>query len=538
MIDADIWGDGMARERIDRGSLRWVSWLLGVSLVGSLAVSTTACSDDDDDGGVVVVDAGDDAAEDAGDGGADDDAFDGPSALIQLIHESPDPAAQVVDVYVNGDLFIDDFRYRTATPFTQVPAGTDLEVALAPGDSDSFDDRIVDFGGFTLEQGDEYAVVVDGVLDPQQFPSTPINGAAALSLSLLEEARAEPSDTGVAEATIYHGSPDTAAVAVIGDRDDTLVSGLGYGEFSNYVALSPGIHTLDVFNAVDDRRIDSFQTPNLNAGSAFVISASGFLNSQDSPLPNFGLFAYPAQGGEGIELMQAGRVQAIHNSADPALETVDVYLEGELIADDLSYREATPFVTFPAEVSLDLAIAPADSTSADDAIFTATPTLGTGGSYAAVANGVGEPGDFESNPDDLDTTFDVDLGVVREFADDADEVQLKAFHGVTDAPTIDLVTAAGKQTLVDDLAFGEFSNFFVADPAPVGLQVTSADDLDDVITEIDVDLSPFEGQALTLVASGFLTPGDQDPAGDADNFEFAILAVQADGSVAVLKPSP
>jgi hypothetical protein len=514
---------------------------VGLFLGATLALSMSACSDDTGDIGAVpgddvdvVVDAGPDAVADA-----EDDAFEGPGALLQVIHESPDPAAQVVDVYVNGELFIDDFRYRTATPFTQVPADTGLEVALAPGDSDSFDDRIVEFDAFVIQPDDELVVVVDGVLDPQQFPSTPTTREAALGLSLLEEARAQPLDSDVDEVTIYHSSPDTAPVEVIGDRDDTLVSALSYGEFSNYVELSSGIHTLDVFSATDQRRFDSFQTPNLGGGSTFVVAASGFLNgATDNQLPNFELIAYPAEGGEGIELIQAGRIQAIHNSPDPAVETVDVYLDGELIADDLSYQEATQFVTFPAEVNLDLAIAPGDSTSADDAIFTARPMLGTGGSYAAIANGVVDPSEFEANPDVVDTVFDVDLGVVRESADNADEVQLKVFHGVTDAPQLDVVTAAGKQTLVDDLAFGEFSNFFTVDPAPVGLQVTEADDQDDVLTQIDVDLSPFEGQALTLVASGFLTPGGQDPAGDADEFDFAILAVQADGSVTVLKPSP
>jgi hypothetical protein len=247
--------------------------------------------------------------------------------------------------------------------------------------------------------------------------------------------------------------------------------------------------------------------------------------------------AYPAEGGEGIELMQAGRVQVVHNSPDAAFDTVDVYIEGELVGDDLTYRQATAALSYPSGIAVDVAITPSDSASDEDAIFVATPTLAAGATYAGIATGVSDPSQFEANPGGEDIAFDVKFGVVREVSDSWDMVQLKAFHGVTDAPAIDVVTAAGKQTLVDDLSYGQFSEFFMVDPAPVGLQVTPADQ-SSVVAQVDVDLGVFEGEALTLVASGFLTPGDLDQINGTDGPGFAILAIQADGTVAELKPSP
>jgi len=35
---------------------------------------------------------------------------------LQVIHNAADPAASVVDVYVNGGLAIDNFEFRKATP--------------------------------------------------------------------------------------------------------------------------------------------------------------------------------------------------------------------------------------------------------------------------------------------------------------------------------------------------------------------------------------------------------------------------------------
>ena len=55
------------------------------------------------------------------------------TARLQVIHNAADPGAAVVDVYVNGDLFLDEFAFRAATEFVDVPAGVTLEIGVAPG---------------------------------------------------------------------------------------------------------------------------------------------------------------------------------------------------------------------------------------------------------------------------------------------------------------------------------------------------------------------------------------------------------------------
>ena len=50
-------------------------------------------------------------------------AYKDPMARLQVIHNAADPGAALVDLYVNGTLFQDDFAFRAATPFS----GCDLE---------------------------------------------------------------------------------------------------------------------------------------------------------------------------------------------------------------------------------------------------------------------------------------------------------------------------------------------------------------------------------------------------------------------------
>lgn len=46
----------------------------------------------------------------------------GSTASLQVVHNCADAAASTVDVYVNGDLFLDDLDFRTASAFVDVPA--------------------------------------------------------------------------------------------------------------------------------------------------------------------------------------------------------------------------------------------------------------------------------------------------------------------------------------------------------------------------------------------------------------------------------
>src|SRR5690606_30026806 len=85
------------------------------------------------------------------------------TARIQVIHNSGDALAAEVDVYLNGALAIDNFAYRTATPFIDVPADVNITVGIAPGNSASVADVIANFD-YTLAPNGTYIIVASGLL--------------------------------------------------------------------------------------------------------------------------------------------------------------------------------------------------------------------------------------------------------------------------------------------------------------------------------------------------------------------------------------
>ena len=85
------------------------------------------------------------------------------------------------------------------------------------------------------------------------------------------------------------------------------------------------------------------------------------------------------------------------------------------------------------------------------------------------------PASFAVNPDGCPTSFALYVKpAVREAGTDGGNVdRLRAFHGATDAPTVDVI-ARGVATPVDDAAYGDFTGYLSVPAALYTLDVTPA----------------------------------------------------------------
>lgn len=440
------------------------------------------------------------------------------TARLQVIHNCADAAASVVDVYVNGgvDPLIDDFAFRTATSFIDVPAGVDLEIGIAPGNSAGPQDIIPGLTfTYNLADGGSYILVANGIVSATGYSPAP-----AFGLDVFPLARETASMMGNTDVLVMHGSTDAPVVDVAETSvpAGTVVDDLAYGEFAGYLELGTADYVIEVQTA-DGTPVQAYQAPlatlNLD-GTALTVLASGFLNpAVNSDGPAFGLWVALPGGGDLVELPvviapPTASIQVIHNCADAAASTVDIYVNGGAspFIDDLDFRTATAFTDVPAGVDLEIGIAPGTSTGPQDIIpgLSFTFNLEVGGSYIIVANGIVSATGYSPAP-----AFDLDVyDAAREAANMMGNTDVLVMHGSTDAPVVDVAELAllGGATIVDDLAYGDFAGYLEVPTADYALQVRTSDGTPVVTYSAPLATLGLDDVALTVLASGFLTPAN------------------------------
>ena len=289
------------------------------------------------------------------------------NAKLQIIHNAADATAEKVDIYLNGNILLDDFSFRTATPYIDAPSGVELNIGVAPGNSSSVTDTIKNFP-VTLAAGGKYVAIASGVLNPANFSPNPESNDIGFKLIIQDNARTVSNDTSQVQFFVLHGSTDAPAVDVIARGVGTLVNDAQYSNYTPYIGITipPAKYLLDVTPASDNNTIVASFEADFSGlkGQTAVVFASGFLdatgNQSNAP---FGLFA-ALNNGTVVDLpaVTTARLQVIHNASDPAAKLVDVYLNGNLLLNDFAFRTATPFIDAPANQLINIGIAPGSST--------------------------------------------------------------------------------------------------------------------------------------------------------------------------------
>ncbi len=224
------------------------------------------------------------------------------TAKIQVIHNSADAAASTVDVYLNGGLAIDDFAFRTATPFIDVPAGVQIDVAIAPSTSTSVGDAIATFS-YTLTQDEKYVIVANGIVS-----GTGYNPAIPFDLQVFAGGRESANVSTNTDLLVCHGSTDAPAVSVweTGVGAGQLFNNFVYSDFEGYLELPTNDYVVEVRDNAGTTTLLAYGAPlstlGLQGASAVVV-ASGFLNpANNSNGAGFGLWVALPSGGNLIPL--------------------------------------------------------------------------------------------------------------------------------------------------------------------------------------------------------------------------------------------
>ena len=461
------------------------------------------------------------------------------TARVQVLHLAE--GAGTVDVYNNdGDApLIDDLDERAGTAFFEVPSGVSLSLDVVAGDAADSSEPV-----YTLDLPNGVPADSTYILAATGDVTADDGADDAFRIVAIPGARSS-GEPDVVKVLVVHGVDDAPEVDVVldnGDRDDPAISELPFAEFTadddgnaEYVDLDPtmtlfgGPLMIDINVADVNDHVASFQTPDLSgfAGQAITIAATGSVEDG-----TFGLTAFLAlEAGApspmaGAPLEEAGRLQVIHNSPDPAAAIVDVYVGTDLLLlNDFAFRGATPYLTVPAgeDNEFDVNITGSEAADASDPVAGPIPVeLDNGSTTIAVASGI---------VGDADTPFALLTTEGREANATEMAVDTKIHHGSPDAQPVGVRPAGTEVALVPMASYEDFTDYLPVPSATVGkLELFDPDtDATLLVTEAEIDFSGFSSPVIVL-ASGFLTPGDVG----ADAEAIGLLAIDGNGDTVVV----
>lgn len=219
---------------------------------------------------------------------------------------------------------------------------------------------------------------------------------------------------------------------------------------------------------------------------------------------------------------QTARVQVIHNSADLAAQTVDVYLDNVMLLNDFQFRTASQFINVTAGTAINLKVAPGTSNSSADFIYELNRTFDSGKTYVVVADGnISASGYVVNN----NFSLEVYEGA-REVANNSSNTDVLFHHGGTDAPRVNVNEVDTPILLVNGLAYKEFAlNYSIFFTNNFTLNLTRFND-GSVIEEYSAPFATLNlrGAAITVLVSGFL-----DPSANSNGPALGLWAAKAEG---------
>lgn len=456
-------------------------------------------------------------------------------AKVQIIHNSADAAAAIVDVYLNGAIAIDNFEFRNATPFIDFPVpafGSTNIIRVCPPNSTDDSNPVAEFE--LLNTTDTYVVIVNGIASPSGYNPSP-----ALSLDAFRGARESSDEANNADVLVFHGSTDAGPVAVNEATAGVVIPEFTYTDFAGYVPLNAEQnYVFQIRDVAQTTTIISYTAPinSLNlGGAAITVLASGFLNpANNSDGAGFGLWVATANGGPLLALPvftepEQVQVQIIHNSADAAAALVDIWVGNTKAFDNVAFRSATPFVELPANTDLEVRISPSTSMDTTGAIKKFDVNLEAGQNYIVVANGIASPSGYNPAPP---LELHVLVGAKTEAAS-ANETEIVVYHGSTDAPTVDIYDATiFPANVFDDVSYSEFTDYVALPVLNYIIQVRDETGTAVVAAyQAPLETLGLGGEAITVLASGFL-----NPANNSNGASFGLWVALAAGGALVELP--
>ena len=205
------------------------------------------------------------------------------TAKVQVIHNSADPAAAVVDIYVNQTIKLDDVAFRDATAYLELPSGIPIEISINGSTStDASNESITTINFDPLMDGGEYILIANGVVG-DGFENPSMERSIAFDIYPVAGAASAMDDMNF-DLKVWHGSTDAPAVDIYANGGtDPLIPNLDYAMEAGYLNLPAADYNLTINVAGTETVAGTWLAP-VSAdllGQTGIILASGFLSPEN-----------------------------------------------------------------------------------------------------------------------------------------------------------------------------------------------------------------------------------------------------------------
>lgn len=431
------------------------------------------------------------------------------TAKIQFINNVADHIVDTVDIWLNNTRIVDNLPFRRATTMLTVDSGTHvLTIAKKTSVDTTAQSTLYRNESFRIDTAKIYVAAMAGVVDTTQFVANP-NSVARGVEALVYEIPSETTVSNEIALSFMHGTPD-ASTFDMNVRTQKLADNVVYKQVSPSLDIATATNGILLFrltsgDSTSFKGVYRLRTSTL-AGKRGVLFTSGFESATGNPsnVKLMKVFVAMADGTvRELDLLKA-EIQVVHASADVTADSVDIYLNGSKLLDNFAFRTATPFTALNALDPYSIVVAPKNSASVADGIYTLNVVLDSNFNYYAIAHGVITPANYKPNPNGKSTAFKITTYKgARKTATISKNVDLLYFHASTDMFATTIKGDAQVQFLSKDDAYGDFHGYGIHSSID-----NIATPVKNAITDVTMyngfmNLSLYQGKAGLAVLTGF-----------------------------------
>lgn len=388
---------------------------------------------------------------------------------IQFINAVDDASLNVVDVYINGNLFLEDMAVNTPSFVYDMPEGTSLNIAVAPGNSTSAADALFGIKD-TVWANQHHILTLSGSKTNLDRPLGIIVDKSGWSIST------DPAK--VAVKWIHAATGATDLNVVVRNTGVMILGGLKYGDATPYQVMNSEEIFIDV-KKVGTTDILSTYRLSLQAETGKAISV--VVTGSDANATALKLFiAYGEGFSVPVDYAPVARVQYINTVCD----TLDVWKNGSRFSDNAACGRAMPFKYIPAELEMNIALSPVNSINAQNPYNSYKFTFANMGFYTAITTGTTTELDMVFHPG------------AREAGADTASTSVLFFNSLR-GKTVHVIDLENNQPLFTSVGYGSFQGYIQAAAQSHTLALADADN-NTILATFTVDLTAQRGKAITL----------------------------------------